>query len=32
MTQQIRLTLLQFSTIKDVVISVEGKTEGILEP
>ncbi len=32
MTQQIRLTLMQYSTVKSVVISVEGKTEGILEP
>ena len=32
MIQQVRLTLLQFSTVKQVVISVEGKTEGILEP
>lgn len=29
---QIEKTLLQFSTIKKVKISVEGKTEGILEP
>lgn len=32
MTQQIRLTLMQFPTVKRVVISVEGKTEGILQP
>ncbi len=30
--QQIRLTLLQFSTVKDVVISIEGRTEDILQP
>ncbi len=29
---QIRNTLQQFPTVKDVVISVEGKTEGVLEP
>ena len=32
LTAQIQKTLLQFSTIKSVKISVEGKTEGILEP
>jgi hypothetical protein len=31
-TQQIRLTLLQFPSVKDVVISVEGKTPSILGP
>lgn len=31
-TSQIEKTLLQFPTIKKVKISVEGKTEGILEP
>ncbi len=29
---QISNTLKQFSTVKDVVISVDGKTEGVLEP
>jgi spore germination protein GerM len=29
---QIVNTLMQFSTVKEVVISIEGKTEDILEP
>ena len=29
---QIRNTLQQFPTVKSVVISVDGKTEGVLEP
>jgi spore germination protein GerM len=29
---QIKQTLKQFSTVKDVVISINGKTEGILQP
>lgn len=31
-TEQIRQTLLQFSTVKSVTISVAGKTEGVLQP
>ena len=31
-SQQIRQTLKQFSTIKDVRIAIEGETEGVLEP
>ncbi len=30
--RQIKMTLLQFSTVKDVVISIEGRTEDILQP
>jgi len=30
--RQIRMTLLQFSTVKDVVIAIEGRTEDILQP
>jgi spore germination protein GerM len=29
---QIENTLKQFSTIKEVIVSVGGKTEGVLEP
>ena len=30
--QQITRTLMQFSTVKDVRISIEGETAGILQP
>lgn len=30
--QQIRQTLLQFPTVREVRIAIEGQTEGVLEP